>query len=244
MRNTIIVSLVVFASTSVVAQELPPASDFYYCAHFYRWLDGQTGPEARLKNHISASLPLFEAGASILSGGGINKADYQSSGDALSKALKKAADEGKLVDLMSSTDNDCWSKQRRYTMAILKKSSDNSAAQQPYFTHTLPTGKVDAGEILQRQEFLKAQPGITVDDQNEFVAYSFSRDIGDAGEVVQHTFTKATHPAHPAVIFMSTKREAKGKPLVETSTGSFAGSKTEFDYFSKVVVMMSKIAKK
>lgn len=240
MHRVLIGSLVALASATTLAQDLPPAADFYYCSHFYRWVNGQLKDQSSLKSHVMASQNLFDAGAVILSGGTGNKAEYEASADKLRATLKQARDENqKMGDLFKSVDDDCWAKQRRYAMAIMKKSSEVGAAQNLYFTHDLAAGQVDAADIAKRQEFIKSQPGLSVDDQKDVVIYSFARKVGETSETAHHVFTKEGNPAHPAVIFLSSRRVAKDRPPVQANAGSYAGSKSAFDGLYMASVLMN-----
>jgi hypothetical protein len=239
-KPLVIAGLLSLASSSVLTQELPLTADFYFCANYYRWADGRIKPEAPSKQHVVNSLKLFETGASILSGGAIDFDRYETSTAAFSAALKKASDEKKSVgEFVAEIDADCWAKQRRHTMAILEKSAEIGQAQRVFFSHNLPSGKVDSEAIERHQQLVRTLPGVSIDEQKEVTVYSLSKQYGERSESANHVFTKPNHPAHPAVIFMAKRRDAKDKPAVLSINGSYAGSKKEFDVMHTVLFMMN-----
>jgi hypothetical protein len=242
MFKIFIAGFITFNSLTVFAQDLPPASDFYYCAHYYKWLGEQLKEPSPLKTHVSTSLNLFESGADVLNWGSINKADSDVAADRLNANLKRATEEKQTMgDIFKTTDGECWNLQRRHMSTMLKKSAEVGAAQKPYFTHTLTPGQVDAADIGKRQDFIKSQTGVSVSDQKNMTIYSFARKIGGAKETVHHLFTREGHSAHPAIIFVSSRQDVRSGPAAQTNTGSYAGSKTEFDAFYTAFVMMNQV---
>jgi len=240
MYKKITTAVIATVSMATYAQDLPPATDFYQCVHFYRWIHANLKEPTPMKNHVTSSLNLFELGAVMLSGGVDSKVDSESAGVLFKAAVKKATDENQTVaDLFKTMDTKCWDMQRRHTMAILKKSTEIGARQKPYFTHAMPPGLVSVEDIARRQEFIKSQEGVSADDQNGMIIYSLSRKIGANRETVHHAFTKEGHPAHPAVVFLSSRLDGTGKPPVQSNTGSYAGAKPEFDGLYMAFTMMN-----
>lgn len=184
---------------------------------------------------------MFEAGATILNNGVTVKADYDSAANDFRETLKKAAAENrKPVEFFTEIDTACYEKQRRHGMSMLKKSGEIGRAQEPYFTHQLTHGEVSADAIVKRQEFIRSQPGVFVEDGKDSVVYSFSRQIGEASEIARHVFTKEGHPAHPGVVFLLSRRDKAGSTPTNTNAASHAGSKKEFNSFYTAVALMNR----
>lgn len=235
-------ALLALTSLAAAAQDLPPASEFYYCAHLYQWVNGQLTEPSALKDHMADSLNVFQAGAMILSGGAVDRPAHDTAAERLRAEVERARAEGRNVSgLVQAADTECWTLQRRHGEAMLRKGAAVFAAQKAYFTHQMAPGPVPAAEIARRQEFVQAGPGVAVDDQKDAIVYSFSRMVGEARETAYHVFTKDGNPAHPAVIFMSSRRLARDKPAVLLTDGSYAGSRSEFDSLFAAFAMMNRL---
>lgn len=235
-------ALLALTSLAAAAQDRPPVSEFYYCAHLYQWVNGQLTEPSALKDHMADSLKVFQAGATILSGGAVDRPAYDAAADRLKVNVERTRAEGRKVsDLVQSVDAGCWALQRRHAEAILRRGAEVFAAHKSYFTHQLAPGPVAPMEIVRRQEFVKVGPGVAVDDQKDAIVYSFSRMVGEASETAYHVFTKDGNPAHPAVIFMSSRRLARGQPATMSTDGSYAGSKGAFDGLFAAFAMMNRL---
>lgn len=209
-------------------------------AHLYRWALTQVKEKSPLLERYTTSAKTFEAGAIILSNGVAVKGDYESAANDFRESLRKAAAENKRPpEFFTEIDTACYDKQRRYALAMLKKSGEIEKALEPYFTHPLPTGQVDAESIARRQEQVKSGPGVRVEDGKGTVAYSFTRALGGARDTAHHIFTKEGNPAHPAVIFLRSQKTAGSTQPANTDAGSYAGSKKDFDGFYMAFLLMN-----
>ena len=227
-------------SLGAASEELPPATDFWYCGHLYRWALTQVKDKSPLFERFTASAKMFEAGAIILNNGVAEKGDYDSAGNGFRESLRKAAaDNRQSLEFFTEIDTACYEKQRRHAVAMLTKSGEIGKALEPYFTHPLPTGQVAAESIANRQEQIKSRPSVRIDDGKDTVAYSFTWVLGDARDTAHHIFTKEGNPAHPAVIFLRSQRAAGSSQLVETNAGSYAGSKKDFDRLYMTSLLMN-----
>jgi len=228
------------ASLGAASEELPPATEFWYCAHLYRWALTQVKEKSPLLERYTASAKMFEAGATILSNGAPVRSDYDSAANDFRESLKKGAVENKKpLEFFTEVDTTCYDKQRRYAMAMLKRSGEIGAALEPYFTHPLPIGQVEAEPIALRQEQIKSGPGVRIEDGKDTVTYSFTRALGDARDAAHHVFTKEGNPAHPAVIFLRFQRASGSAKPISTHAGSYAGSKKDFDGLYMAFVLMN-----
>lgn len=217
-------------SLGAASEELPPATDFWYCRHLYRWALTQVKDKSPLLEQYAASANMFEVGAIILNNGVAVKGDYDSAENGFRESLRTATTENrKPLEFFTEIDTACYEKQRRHAMAMLKKSGEIGKVLEPYFTHSLPTGQVASESIANRQEQIKSGPGARIQDGNDTVVYSFTRALGDARDTAHHVFTKEGNPAHPAVIFLRSQRAAGSSKLADTNAGSYAGSKKDFD---------------
>jgi|GEM_PF-5182052 hypothetical protein len=223
-----------------IAQESPPIFDFYYCGEFYRWYENELSPKSPIKSEMTNSMKMFKAGAAILSGGSTDFALLDKANATFNADLRKAvAEEARRGVFAAPIGADCWSKQRRYTKTIVRKAAEIGQAERPFFSHMLPNGRVDALLVEEHLATLRAVPTVSVDDQKEMIIYSFSKQFGAATESVHHVFTKPDHPAHPAVLFLSKRREPQGKPAPLFVQGSYAGSEKEFALMQEVLFMVN-----
>lgn len=134
MRKTLKIAFLCASTLAVSAPsagDLPPASDYYYCAHFYYWADTTLkDPPASMKNHFATSLRAFKAGGDILSGGAYGQVDSDAALESLKATIKKASEEKMgLGDFYVSLNDACLEKHRRYTPAVLEESRRASASQ-------------------------------------------------------------------------------------------------------------------
>jgi hypothetical protein len=227
-------------SLGAASEELPPATEFWYCSHLYRWALTQVKEKSPLLERYTTSAKMFEAGAAILSNGVAVKGDYDSAANDFRESLRKAAAENKKpLEFFTEIDTACYDKQRRYAMAMLKKSGEIGKALEPYFTHPLPTGQVDAESIAKRQEQVKSGQGVRVEDGKDTIVYSFTRALGDARDSAHHVFTKEGNPAHPAVIFLRSQKSAGSTQPANSNTGSYAGAKKDFDGLYMAFLLMN-----
>lgn len=242
MPKRLLAGLLALTSLAAAARDLPPASEFYYCAHLYQWVNGQLTERSALKDHMAWFLAVFQDGAMILSGGTVDKSTHDAAAERLRLNVERAREEKRREsELVKSADADCRALLRSHGEAVLRKGAEVFPAQRLYFTHQLAPGPVSAAEIARRQEFVKAGPGVAVDDQKDAVVYSFSRMAGEGRETAYHVFTKEGNPAHPAVIFMSSRRPARDQPAVLLTDGSYAGSRSEFDSLFAAFAMMNRL---
>jgi len=223
---------------SSVIHEAPSAADFYYCAEFYRWLNGR--PEFRSELHLHNSQNYSRTVASILSGGALDFAQWDAATATLKAALNRAADEKMSVgEFASKYDASCRAKQSRHIIPILTKSIEIGQQQRPYSTHILPGGEIGSDEIARHQERLKSVPNMSISSKSDTVTYWFSKKIKDDVVSYHHVFTKTGHPAHPAIMFLERHSDKKNASPSLIITGSYAGSKKEFDIMHQVLFMMN-----
>jgi hypothetical protein len=238
MKSLVAILALLAAAFSAAAQQTPDPGDFYFCADFYRWFGGQLKEDTKLKQQMAMSASMFDAGSVALTEGVRSSALTY----AATQKMKATVNQGKqdnltLGELFKVVDTDCWSKQQQHASTILRKMSDVSRAQQPFFQLNLPSGQVSPEDIASRVDTLRMRPGVQIGDQKEVFIYSFERSLGDKTETVHHIVTKETNPAHPAIIFIQVVRDGKDRPPVKNFGGSFAGSKSEYEnlYYAYVL---------
>ena len=218
--------------------ESPSAAEFYFCDHIYRWINLRQ--EFRSALHFQNSQNYFRTAGSILSGGTLDVEQWKASSADVSAAISKAAEEKMTIFAFAKQyDDGCRAKQSRYLTTVLAKATAIGQQQRPYSTHILPSGEIGAEEIARHQERLKAVPNMSISSKADTITYWFSRKIKDDIVSYHHVFTKAGHPAHPAVMFLERHSERKDASPSLIITGSYAGSQKEFDIMHQVLFMMN-----
>jgi len=217
---------------SCLAQGRPQASDYYYCASFYRGTHAQIALEAPapLRQSTAFLANHFDGAADILSHEVRDESLRTASAKRFESAFRNVQNSVRAhKEFFVQTNVDCQSMWQRQEAEINRQFASVEAAQRPLITHDLVAERVTKGAIAERMEFLRRQNGALAEERKDLVTLTFFRQIGDSSSTARHVFTKEGHRAHPAVVFVLVRRKEAamvGRPIV---SGSYAGSRSQFE---------------
>lgn len=223
VANCLAALLLAVAAGPSLAQQGPQAADFYYCAQFYRWFDAQIKTDNPLKGQVASLANRFELNGDILSKGTRSQTLQRSLIERVSADLKVERETQKTYgDILKDGDVKCRSTERVHAAELKAKATEFLEVQRPLFTHVLPGNQVAPELIASRLEFLSHQG-----------------EVGESSQTVHHIFTKEEHPAHPSGIFLSVLKQGGASGRTQ-STGSYAGSRSEFEKLFRVLVLFNR----
>lgn len=231
--------LSLLVGTHVLAQELPAATDYYYCAFFYGWYENQPYEDESRKRHAASSTGLFLASARILNSETKSETAMSEAAAAFKRTLENARSQGwSNPKLFGVLVRDCQSMRARHEDEVFKRLVALHSAEHPHFHHMLPPGRVSAEEIAGLQARLAERTDAKVQDEDQSVAYSFFDATAGIPMSAHHIFTKPGHPSHPGLVFVSRIQAKKQRSAIDVK-GSFAGNEQSFNGFLEAVTLMN-----